>query len=60
MIIFSSMRLIITAKTGEGKSSAEKEIDKTVDIVTKIGNKIKGEWMGCRCMYNGTSLILEK
>ena len=47
------MKIIITAK--------DKDLDKTVDRVVKLAFKIKGfEWKGCKCMKNGTSLILEK
>ncbi len=53
------MRLIITAKT-DTKNPTEEDIDETVDAVTRIGSKIKGAWIGCKCMYDGTSLILEK
>jgi len=46
------MKLIITCKS--------KNLDKSVDEVIRIADKIKGfEWKGCKCMGNGTSLILE-
>lgn len=51
------MRIIITIK--------DKNLNKTVDDVLDIGSilqkKFKGFKMGrCRCMSDGTSLILEK
>ena len=47
------MRIIITAK--------DEDLDKSVDKVVELASKIKGfEWKGCRCMEDGTSLILEK
>jgi len=57
------MKLIITAKTGKGEKSTEKEIDKTVDIVEKIGfNLDKKGWdiKSCKCMCDGTGLVLER
>lgn len=54
------MKTIITIKTGKGGNSTEREIDKTVDEVVKIAEGIKGEWKGCRCMCDGTSLVVEK
>jgi len=57
------MKLIITAKTGKGENSTENQIDKTVDVVEKIVFKLEKKGYkakGCRCMSNGTSIILEK
>jgi hypothetical protein len=47
------MKIIITAK--------DKDLDKTVDKVVELASKIKGyEWKGCKCMEDGTILVLEK
>ena len=47
------MKIIITAK--------DKDLDTSVDKVIELASKIKGfEWKGCRCLSDGTSLILEK
>ena len=54
------MKIIITAKTGKGDNSTEKEIDRTVDEVVKVGEIIKGEWVDYKLYPDGTSLILEK
>jgi len=54
------MKIIITAKTGKGKKSNSKEVDRTVDEVMKIANKTKGKIVGKRCLIDGTSLVLEK
>jgi hypothetical protein len=59
------MKLIITLKTGKGDKSTKKDLDKSVDTILSIGSilekKFKGFKMGkCRCLKDGTSLILEK
>ncbi len=36
------MKIVITVKTGKGDNSTEKDIDKTADLITTIGNMIKG------------------
>jgi len=47
------MKIIITAKN--------EDLDASVDKVVELASKIKGfEWKGCKCMEDGTSLILEK
>ena len=36
------------------------DLDSSVDKVVELASKIKGyEWKGCKCMEDGTSLILE-
>jgi len=56
------MKIIITAKTGKGEKSTEREIDKTVDEVVKIANLLKGKPKLIRPIFypDGTSLIIEK
>jgi hypothetical protein len=59
------MKLIITLKTGKGDKSTKKDLDKSVDTILSIGSilekKFKGFKIGkCRCLKDGTSLILEK
>jgi len=54
------MKIVITAKTGKGDNSTEKEIDRTVDEVVKVGELIKGEWVSCKLYPDGTSLIINK
>ena len=47
------MKIIITIK--------DNNLDKSVDKAVELASMIKGfEWKGCRCMKDGTSLILEK
>lgn len=46
------MKIIITAK--------DKDLDKTVDEVMNIANKIKGKIIGERCICDGTSIIIKK
>ena len=52
------MRIIITIKD-------EKNIDSTVDKVLDIGSMLEKKYKGfkvgkCKCMSDGTSLIMEK
>ncbi|MDP2925821.1 MAG: hypothetical protein Q8N99_05610 [Nanoarchaeota archaeon] len=52
------MKIIITIKD-------EKDIDSTVDKILDIGSMLEKRFKGfkvgrCRCMEDGTSLILEK
>ena len=57
------MKLIITAKTGKGKNSSEKDIDKTVEMLEKfmLNKNIIDNFrrIDGKCMSDGTSLILE-
>jgi len=49
------MKLIITAK--------DEDLDLTVDVVEDMGFNLEKEgykWKSCKCLSNGTSLILEK
>jgi hypothetical protein len=53
------MKIIITAKT-KSHNPSEKEIDKTVDEVMNVANKIKGKIIGKKCFCDGTSIIIER
>ena len=45
------MKIIINTK--------DEDLDSSVDKVVELASKIKGyEWKGCKCMEDGTSLIL--
>ena len=56
------MKIIITAKTGKGEKSTEREIDKTVDMVVNLANTIKGKPKFIRPIFypDGTSIIIKK
>ena len=55
------MKLIITAKTGKGENSTEKEIDETAQFCMDFVEEHPTlDAVGCKCMYDGTSLILKK
>ena len=59
------MKLIITLKTGKGDKSTKKDLDKSVDTILNIGSMLEKKFKGfkigkCKCMKDGTSLILEK
>lgn len=57
------MKLIIIAKTGKGKDSSDKEIDKTVEIIENlmfdISKKTGLEISEGKCFCDGTQVILE-
>ncbi len=53
------MRIIITAKT-KNNNSTEKELDKSVDIIMVIANKLGYEIKSCKCYIDGTSLVLKR
>jgi hypothetical protein len=53
------MKIIITAKT-KSHNPTEEELDKSVDVVMAIANKLEYEIKSCRCYKDGTSLVLEK
>ena len=51
------MKIIVTIK--------DKDLDKSVDDVLKIGSLLEEEFKGfrigrCRCLEDGTTLIMEK
>jgi len=59
------MKLIITLKTGKGDKSTKKDLDKSVDTILTIGSMLEKKFKGfkvgkCKCLKDGTSLILEK
>jgi len=59
------MKIILTCKTGKGKESSEKEIDMATDKLEKllyyVDENFKGfNWVGLRCMCDGTQVVLEK
>jgi len=59
------MKLIITLKTGKGDKSTKKDLDESVDTILKIGSILEKKFKGfkagrCRCMKDGTTLIMEK
>jgi len=54
------MKTTITTKTGKGENSTEKEIDKTVDEVMRIGLRLDGKIIGGDVYCDGTSIILEQ
>ncbi len=52
------MRIIVTIKD---KKNVDSTVDKVLDIGSILQKKFKGFKVGrCRCMKDGTSLILEK
>jgi len=52
------MRIIITIKD---KNNVDSTVDKVLDIGSMLQKKFKGFKVGkCRCMSDGTSLIMEK
>ena len=52
------MRIIITIKD---KKNVDSTVDKVLDICSILEKKFKGFKVGkCRCMSDGTSLIMEK
>ena len=53
------MKIIITAKTKNHNHNG-KELDKSVDVVMAITNKLEYDIKSCRCYKDGTSLILGK
>jgi len=53
------MKIIITAKT-KSHNPPGKELDKSVDVVIAIANKLKYEIKSFRCYGNGIPLVLEK
>ncbi len=53
------MRIIITSKT-KNHNPSEKEIDKTVDIVMEIVNKLEEyDIVSYKCYKDGTSVVME-
>ena len=50
----------IKVKINKGEGSREKDIDKTVDEVMKIGLRLGGKILGGDVFEDGTSLIIEK
>jgi hypothetical protein len=59
------MKIIITAKTGRGEDSTEKEIDNATDklenLMYYVDENFKGfKWTGLKCMCDGTQIIMEK
>ena len=53
------MKIIITAKT-KSNNPTEEELDKSVDVVMAITNKLKYEIKSCRCYKDGTTLVLKE
>lgn len=53
------MKIIITAKT-KNHNPSEDELDKSVDVVMDIADKLEYGVKSCRCMKDGTSLFFEK
>jgi len=53
------MRIIITAKT-KSHNPTEEELDKSVDVIMAIADKLKYEIKGCKCYKDGTSLVMER
>ena len=52
------MKIIVTIKD---KKNVDSTVDKVLDIGSMLEKKFKGFKMGrCRCMSDGTSLILMK
>jgi len=52
------MKIIITIKD---KNNVDSTVDKILDIGSVLEKKFKGFKMGrCRCMSDGTTLIMEK
>jgi len=49
----------IKVKTNKGERSSEKDIDKTVDEVMRIGFMLGGKIVGGDVFEDGTSLILK-
>lgn len=57
------MKIILTVKTGKGKKSTEKDVDKTVDEIMKAltyFEKRGYDDFTCRCFDDGTQVIIEK
>ena len=54
------MMIEIKVKTNKDERSSEKDIDKTVDEVMKIGLRLGGKIVGGDVYCDGTSLVLEK
>ena len=54
------MEIEVIVRTGKGRKSNEKEIDKTVDEVMRIGLRLKGKIVGGDVFEDGTSLVLEE
>jgi len=58
------MKVILTVKTGKGKKSTKKEIDKTVDVLMKLEDHISKsfKWKEAtgKCFCDGTSMTFEK
>ena len=54
------MEIEIIVRTGKSRKSNEKEIDKTVDEVMRIGLRLGGKIVGGGVFGDGTSLVLEK
>jgi len=52
------METTITIRTGKGKRSTKKELDKTVVEVVNIAEKIKGEWVECKRYKDGSSITI--
>ena len=50
----------IIVKTGKGSKSNEREIDKTVDEVMRIGLRLGGKIVGGDVFGDGSSLVIEK
>ena len=56
--VYLIMKIIITIKD---KKHVNSTVDKVLDIGSLLQKKFKGFKVGrCRCMSDGTSLILEK
>ena len=58
------MKITITATTGKGKASTEKDIDKTVEKLEKIMELMDKDfghynWTNAKAMSDGTSMTLE-
>ncbi len=49
----------IKVKTNKGERSSEKEIDKTVDEVMRVGLRLGSKIIGGDVYEDGTSLILK-
>ncbi len=49
----------IKVKTNKGERSSEKEIDKTVDEVMRVGLRVGGKIISGDVFEDGTSLILK-
>ena len=54
------MIIEIICRTGKGKKSKEREIDKTCDEIMKIGLSLDDKVIGGEVYCDGTSLILER